>query len=316
MKIQKEYTRSSAILGVVLALTLAASTSAHAQITPTWNVTGNYTWLVLGTYAHDLSITVQNPDGTFSGTGGYPAGGPYQTTETISGQVVGSAITLTTLYAGPMNPGYTVTATGTIAADGTMSGANPWEWHMTSGMANFTSIPDWGQQLSAASCVGKTGNPVVNINEKVVNDADSGFAGNWALDSFVRHIQVWQIGKNSGAFCALVTYEGNAAAVAGAIGPAGTGTIGSGVSAVMKGGSRSVFTGTLRTAPLWQTKGSVGTVDYNCNVAGDCSGKVDWLSQYFSTTAGFNDAWWGWFYDAGSDGSWLNSSEGSFGNIL
>lgn len=108
------------------------------------DVTGTYTWLVLGTYHHDLVITTQNPDGTFSGTGGYPAGSsPYtaagQTPEVITGQVKGNQITFTTTYLGPYNPGYSATVSGTIAADGSMSGTSPWEWHTTSGAATPAS---------------------------------------------------------------------------------------------------------------------------------------------------------------------------------
>ncbi|MFA5366972.1 MAG: hypothetical protein WC333_03765 [Dehalococcoidia bacterium] len=104
------------------------------------NVIGTYTWLVLSTYSHDLFITQQNPDGTFSGTGGYPAGAAtYATTETITGKVTGNQITFTTKYAGPYNPGYTATASETIAADGSMSGNSPWEWHTTSGAATPAS---------------------------------------------------------------------------------------------------------------------------------------------------------------------------------
>ncbi len=106
----------------------------------TWNVKGTYIWSVFGVYFHDITITTQNPDGTFSGTGGYPASSsPYtaagQTTETITGQVTGNTITLTTTYDGPYNTGYTVTATGTIDSDGTISGTLPWEWSLTGGSA-------------------------------------------------------------------------------------------------------------------------------------------------------------------------------------
>jgi len=108
------------------------------------DVTGTYTWLVLSTYHHDLVITTQNPDGTFSGTGGYPAGSsPYtaagQTPEIITGQVTGNQITFITTYLGPYNPGYSVTVIGTIASDGSMSGTSPWEWHTTSGAATLAS---------------------------------------------------------------------------------------------------------------------------------------------------------------------------------
>jgi hypothetical protein len=108
------------------------------------DITGTYTWLVLGTYHHDMEITTQNPDGTFSGAGGYPAGSyPYtssgQTSEIITGQVNGNLISFTTTYNGPYNPGYSVTVTGTIAADGSMSGNSPWEWHTISGAVTLAS---------------------------------------------------------------------------------------------------------------------------------------------------------------------------------
>jgi hypothetical protein len=105
-----------------------------------WDVTGTWKWLVLNTYSHDMVIT-QTPNGTFSGTGGYPAGSStYQTTETITGQVVGNQITFTTTYAGPYNPGYSVTVSGPIADNGSMSGTSPWEWHTTSGSAKSNMI--------------------------------------------------------------------------------------------------------------------------------------------------------------------------------
>jgi hypothetical protein len=109
----------------------------------TWSLVGQYVWIVLGTYTHDLLITQQNPDGTFSGTGGYPAGqSPYtdpgETSETITGQITGDQISLTTTYLGPYNPGYTATAIGTIASDGSMGGTVPWVWYTISGNAAIT----------------------------------------------------------------------------------------------------------------------------------------------------------------------------------
>jgi hypothetical protein len=125
---------------LVLPLGVALPVIANATALPNWNVVGSYQLLSLSTYSHDVVITTQNPDGTFSGTGGYPSGSsPYtadgQTTETITGQVIGDSITLSTLYAGPYNPGYTSTVHGTIAPDGTMSGTDPLEWHSTLGHA-------------------------------------------------------------------------------------------------------------------------------------------------------------------------------------
>lgn len=118
--------------------------NGYDKYTPT-NVKGTYKWLVLGTYSHDLVIDTQNPDGTFSGTGGYPDGcSPYtqtgQTPEIITGGLVtGNHITFTTTYLGPYNPGYSVTVSGNIDAAGNMIGTSPWEWHTTAGHVTLAS---------------------------------------------------------------------------------------------------------------------------------------------------------------------------------
>ena len=117
----------------------------YTEYTPI-NIIGTYEWLVLGSYSHDMIIDTQNPDGTFSGTGGYPAGSspytlPGETSETITGQVMGNTIdiTFTTTYSGPYNPGYTVAVSGTIDSNGEMSGTSPWEWHTTKGHVTLAS---------------------------------------------------------------------------------------------------------------------------------------------------------------------------------
>lgn len=88
-----------------------------------WNIKGS--WIIrfnLGSnYDHDIVIDVQD-DGTFSGYGGYPAGGPpYSITETVTGtiDVMSGAVTFHSDYD---NTGYWYDAEGTIAVDGTMSG--------------------------------------------------------------------------------------------------------------------------------------------------------------------------------------------------
>src|SRR3989338_2522815 len=107
----------SALAMPLVTMLLAFAPIASAAVTD-WDVRGTHVWTVLGTYNHDIVITTQNfLDGTFSGTGGYPAGSftynlPGQTSELISGQVVGNIITLTTTYLGPSFIPYTVTATG------------------------------------------------------------------------------------------------------------------------------------------------------------------------------------------------------------
>lgn len=174
-------------------------------------------------------------------------------------------------------------------------------------------------QLDADSCA-KEGNPVINVEEKVKNDVDSGFAGNWAIDNYTRHIKVWETESgNPNQWCATVKYEGKFDAAAGQTGPGGTGVIGEGVNGEMKGGYRATFNGDLKAVALWPTHGNVGTVDYGCDITGAACSYVSWTEQYFDDITDFAQPWWGWIYKAGKHGAWLNQIDvlpADSGNIL
>ena len=289
-----------------------------------WNMKGTYgidltcTAGCSGVYSHTMNITSSDDNtGNFSGTGFYNTDHSY--TWNITGNVNGNlnSLTFDVIYTGS-NPGYTLHGTGQINSDGTLSGtatsnsAQSFNFQSTSGKAKHERI-HVNQEVSKKQC-DTTGKAVVNVTEKIINDADSGFAGYWAMDQYTRHIKVWQTGTNT--FCADLSYDGTFNAFAGKTGPAGTGTIGSNVDGNFSGGYRSTqFTGTF--APTWSTSGSVGTVDYQCDMNGNCSNLVDWTSKYFSSTSGFYLAWWGWTYKAnGHHGTWINAVNGNSGNIL
>lgn len=121
-----------------------------------WDVSGN--WQVafdyLGTpYTHDMTLAQVMSTGAVSGSGGYPAGGPYAYAWSITaGSVSGNAIDLTADYTlGAV--GTTMHMHGTIAADGSMSGT--WDdnylggtrtgtWSTASGSAAKTHTGDAG----------------------------------------------------------------------------------------------------------------------------------------------------------------------------
>lgn len=179
------------------------------------------------------------------------------------------------------------------------------------------------KQLSKSRCGNNLGNPVINVNQKVQNDVDSGFAGNWAFDYYNRSIKVYSTGVDT--YCAIVTYEGKFYAVPGQIGP-GNNPSGalintptdSVVSGPFSGGYRATFNGTLTSGP-WPTNGNVGTTNYQCNLAAVCPGRVDWVAQYFPGYTAFDQPWWGWQYKGGSHGTWTNAIDvlqPASGNIL
>ncbi len=160
---------------------------------------------------------------------------------------------------------------------------------------------------NACAAVGKV---VIDVNEKVLNDADLGTAGNtWAFDTYNKHIQVWL--QSTGTWCAVVTWNGGKfAAIEGATSPGNTAVIGANVNGQFSGGYRAIITGALLATPSWPTHGSVGTVDYACNSDPACPGYVDWVAQYFTGASTFAYAWWGWSYKASDHhGSWITTSD-------
>ena len=120
----------------------------HAEGTYTgsaWDVSGNYvlSFNYLGSlYVHDMVVT--GTDGSFSGTGSYPSGGPSTITWTVTGTVTGSNVTFDIDYDGS---GYAVHGIGTITAGGTLSGtwtsnsAQAGTWSATSGVAVHPVCP-------------------------------------------------------------------------------------------------------------------------------------------------------------------------------
>lgn len=190
-----------------------------------------------------------------------------------------------------------------------------------------------GKELSKSACGEKLGDPVINVSQKVQNDVDSGFAGNyWAFDYYTRNIKVWEITTpgegTSGIYCAIVVYNGKFYAVPGQIGP-GNNPVGAlintptdaPVNGNMSGGYRDIITGNLRTTPIngWPINGNVGTTNYQCNLSGICPGIISWRDTYFSSFSLTDEPWWGWQYKGGSHGTWVNAidvSQPVSGNIL
>jgi hypothetical protein len=89
---------------------------------------GTYVFRFMNIYNHDYIIDYF--DGTyFSGTGGYPAGGPYRTWEKIEGTVVdGHLVGLITFLPGSADGEYTWPFEGTVSeCDGIISLVPDWQ---------------------------------------------------------------------------------------------------------------------------------------------------------------------------------------------
>ncbi len=171
-----------------------------------------------------------------------------------------------------------------------------------------------GSQLQKSACANGVSAPVINVEQKVKNDADSGVTGNyWALDNFQREMTVYKT-TTANVYCAIVKYEGGFVTFA-TTSPNGTSTVGAGIKGEMNGGYRATITGTLKASPSWKTHGNVGTFDYKCDQLANCPGYVNWTDQYFNTGYGFDQPWWGWQYKTPKNGSWINAVSGNVGDI-
>lgn len=174
---------------------------------------------------------------------------------------------------------------------------------------------NFGKQLNASQCNGG-GKLVVNVVQRVINNADSGVTTPvWAFDEFTRQIQVWQTGADT--FCATVKYQGSFVTIAGPS-PMGLGVIEAGIKGTFEGGYTAPISGKLKATPGANTKGNIGTVDYACDAAGACPGAFFWADLYFETGDPgfvFDQPWWGWIYHGGNNGTWVNASGGNSGDI-
>lgn len=130
------------IFGLIVSLFLSNTVFAVEN----WDVRGTYTVSFtctsgcVGTYNHSMNITVEDMDsGEFSGTGYYITNPSYSWN--VSGDIDGDNINFYIDYTG-LNPSYYVNASGTIAANGNISGSasapgQTFNWSTTSGLAKF-----------------------------------------------------------------------------------------------------------------------------------------------------------------------------------
>ncbi len=214
-----------------------------------------------------------------------------------------------------------------VGANGVISsthsvGSQPTAAVVASQVANVASAEvkggaphlDFGPNLDASTCNGN-GAPIVNVEQSIVNDADSGIAGNyWGFDTIKRGITVWKT-ATAGTYCATVKYTGSFQGVAGQTSPGATGTLTGKESGPLTGGYTATITGSLLTSPTWKTNGNVGSFDYKCDISGNCPGYVSWTDQYFAPGYSFDQPWWGWVYRAGGGKVWVNAISGNSGDV-
>ena len=163
---------------------------------------------------------------------------------------------------------------------------------------------------------------VLNIVHKVINDEDSGIFGYWALDSYNRHIQVWQDPTDATKFYAVARYNGKWVTFAGASSPGAGAVQSKGALGAFHGGYLATFTATMASDPAYKQFGNIGTFDYRGTEAAVISGILSatfapfsWLDTYFPGYTNFNEFAWGWTYQYRSQ-TWNNFATGNTGDIV
>lgn len=150
------------------------------------------------------------------------------------------------------------------------------------------------------------GKLVLNVTYKVTNDVDSGFFGNWALDNYVKHVQVWQTGENT--FYVVASYEGKWQTFEGAPSPGAGVSQGDDASGTFQGGYTATFD---YTGPVEKAAGYIGTHDLGGDeTLSGITTPYSVLGEYFPGYTGFaytdGGDGWSWTYHYQSQ-TWLNA---------
>jgi hypothetical protein len=169
------------------------------------------------------------------------------------------------------------------------------------------------QAVLPTQCNGHGSTLVVDVTFDLVNDADSGFAGNeWANDSIHRKLQIWNTGDDT--YCAVATDTGSFVTVGGPS-PSGNASVPDGVTGTIHGGYVATFTGTPLASPAYASSGDLGTFDLQCTTAYDCPGDHPSYASYFDVGNDNGLVSWGWIYRTAQNGVWVNQASGSSGDI-
>ena len=170
--------------------------------------------------------------------------------------------------------------------------------------------------IGSAQCTGNGvhAKQLVDVTYTLTNYADSGYVGAWALDTVNRHLRIWK--QQGNTYCAQIADENSKFVTLAGLGPIG-GSLPAGITGTFDGGYIiAAING--KFAPRFKTSGNLGSFDAKCNAQLDCSGTYPEWTSYFTDVKGGGFAGWGWLYDAGTHGSWLdqdNVSPPHGGNI-
>jgi hypothetical protein len=166
-------------------------------------------------------------------------------------------------------------------------------------------VPLDRKSISAAQCTprGSGARQVVDVSFVLQNYADAGYASQWATANVKRHLRIWR--HSDGTYCAQVQDDGSTFVTRGGFSPTGEALIREGITGTFEGGYVTLHI-VGRFKPSFPARGNLGSFDTQCDEDFDCKGRYPtWLS-YFVKPKAAQFAHWGWLYDAGEHGKWLD----------
>lgn len=166
-------------------------------------------------------------------------------------------------------------------------------------------VPFDRASISASQCTqaGTKATQVVDVTFSLENYADAGYASQWAIDTVRRHLRIWR--HADGTYCAQVADDGSTFVTRAGPSPTGQAYIRGGITGTFQGGYITLdIVGKFTSR--YPTHGDLGRFDAKCDANFDCTGRYPtWLS-YFDKPNAVQFAHWGWLYDAGDHGRWLD----------
>ena len=150
-----------------------------------------------------------------------------------------------------------------------------------------------------------------DVTMSVKDAADFASDGHvWALDTYLQHVQVWQIGEKH--YCFRIEYDGTWTSFAG-VSPGGTGSIGDGLTGTFHGFRLARLTGEFN--PQYPLSGHVADFDRQCGADGTCPGSGPSFGMYFSPIVNVNIVWWDFVATSATNGTFRQTPYGDFGDI-
>ncbi len=206
-----------------------------------------------------------------------------------------------------------LTAVAILAASMIIYGASVADTHYSSGRSLTANSFSYG--------VPKGSKLALNINYRVVNDEDSGTVGYWALDDYVKTVQVW-LEPDGKTYYAVAKYVGTWNTFAGALSPGSGTNESSDATGSMFGGYAATFTangvtcknGNLGTFDLGGTQSDIMLGTYGKGQNGNPNA-YSYVSSCFSNAANFNYLGWGWSYNYRGQ-EWVDTQSGISGDII